>query len=306
MSAHLDFLHLRYLSHIDTYQQQLLLLNSTLSSGFIALSAANHASPPPDGGHYGRDQYEFRTAITAARGVSIKEHVSAEDGVEFSIIPLDGDAASVQAEKAANKEEVEASGLRHRKPPAAATTVKEPEAPAPALQAPPATIFHPLPPPQLRTAASHFGGTLPMLATLASTLSALASISQQITHLRRASHVYKILIAPPTWPLELSPLDRSSGYIHLCTAPQALGVLSRFMAEVGEVWVLRVRYEGVAEKLRWEIVEGVEDGGEEFPHLFGDLNKGVVDAVGRVVRGDDGWGEKDWEAVEWEAVEKEV
>ncbi|KAI5848870.1 hypothetical protein BZA05DRAFT_339747, partial [Tricharina praecox] len=108
--------------------------------------------------------------------------------------------------------------------------------------------------------------------------------------------VYKILVSPPAWPLEVSPLDRESGFVHLCTAEQTVGVLCRFMGGVEKVWVLKVGYRGIAEDTRWE---GAEDApGEEFPHLYGALEEGTVEGTAELERGD-GWESVDLEHVEW-------
>jgi uncharacterized protein (DUF952 family) len=128
----------------------------------------------------------------------------------------------------------------------------------------------------------------------------LSGLSAEITHHRREDYVYKILLDPPRWPLELSPLDRSSGYIHLCTATQVLGVVGRFMRDVQHVWVLKLRYEDLAQHVKWEEVD--ED---EFPHLFADLERDVVEEMGMMRRSAGAWSLEDWERVKWEKEEEE-
>jgi hypothetical protein len=102
--------------------------------------------------------------------------------------------------------------------------------------------------------------------------------------------IYKILLFPPLWPLSTGVLDKSNMGVHMCTAPQVLQVLRGSMRDVDTVWVLKVRYEDVVEKVRW--VEG-------FPRLIGTLERRMVGGTAMMVRVQRDWTEGDWEGVEW-------
>ena len=113
-----------------------------------------------------------------------------------------------------------------------------------------------------------------------------------------AEHVYKLLAQAPSFPLPSSPLDTRSGYIHLCTPPQAVSVARRFFPDdYATLWVLRVPLGRLAAgAVRWE---AAGDDGERFPHLYGNLEPDAVDAIGRVTRCQNGlW---DWGAVAWDS-----
>ena len=109
-------------------------------------------------------------------------------------------------------------------------------------------------------------------------------------------HVYKLLAQAPSFPLPSSPLDARSGYIHLCTPPQAVSVARQFFPDdCSTLWVLRVPLGLLAaDAVRWE---AAGDDDERFPHLYGSLEPDAVDAIGRVTRCQNGlW---DWGAVVW-------
>lgn len=119
-------------------------------------------------------------------------------------------------------------------------------------------------------------------------------------------HVYKLLAQAPSFPLPPSPLDARSGYIHLCTPPQAVAVARRaFPDDCTMLWVLKVPLGRIAAgAVRWEAAsddggDGGGDGGERFPHLYGTLERDAVDAVGRIARRQNGpW---DWGSVVWDS-----
>ncbi|KAF8532910.1 hypothetical protein BDD12DRAFT_536102 [Trichophaea hybrida] len=282
MSQTLDDLHLHYFNTLDTYQSLTHQLSAELAKGFISLAAANVGAPPPGGGRYGREQFEYRSEMKAKRGVRIIEAEGAEGSMRWE---------GVELQEEVQEEKEEEGGLRRRRvgppKPEPETNPPPPESsPEPAAPPPhpsPLSMFHPLPPLLLRTAASSFTATLPLLPHLATTLHTLHLLSSQITLLKH-KYVYKLLPEPPSFPLELSQLDRESGYIHLCTLEQAPGVVERFMGGCEEVWVLKVLVERLKGEVRWEDVEG-----EKFPHLYGELEEGAVEGVGKW-----GLGEVEW------------
>ncbi|KAI5799319.1 hypothetical protein DFH27DRAFT_560321 [Peziza echinospora] len=85
---------------------------------------------------------------------------------------------------------------------------------------------------------------------------------------------------PPSFPIPPSSLDISSGFLHLCTHEQILGVMTRFMSQFDRIWILRVDIasegegdvKGGREFLKWEAPSGGGGRGEAeeevFPHLY--------------------------------------
>jgi uncharacterized protein (DUF952 family) len=101
------------------------------------------------------------------------------------------------------------------------------------------------------------------------------------------TYIYKLIphtAAPPLPPnplpsaLPVSQLDKSSGFIHLSTAPQVLGTLVHFFTDDPRVYVLRVPYASMQKHIRWEDPKGEVCGdrpGEGlFPHLYNGLRLG--------------------------------
>jgi len=100
----------------------------------------------------------------------------------------------------------------------------------------------------------------------------------------KPTYIYKLIpsSAPPPDPLPpvlpVSDLDRSSGFIHLSTAKQVPNTLKRFFTDEPRVYILRLQYDPLEQKIRWEDPKGEvcgPRGGEGmFPHLYNDLKVG--------------------------------
>ncbi|PCH43623.1 hypothetical protein WOLCODRAFT_103857 [Wolfiporia cocos MD-104 SS10] len=105
------------------------------------------------------------------------------------------------------------------------------------------------------------------------------------------TYVYKLVPAntPPSSPLPealpVSALDQSSGFVHLSSAAQVPNTLKFFFTDEPRVYVLRIAYARVADKIRWEDpkaeVCGPRGGEGMFPHLYNGfkLGKEEVDSV---------------------------
>ena len=93
--------------------------------------------------------------------------------------------------------------------------------------------------------------------------------------------IYKILpraawtAAHEAGRFEGSPLDVSDGFIHFSTAAQAQETARRHFAGQDDLVVLAVEADDLGPALRWEASRG----GDLFPHLYGDLEVGLVRAV---------------------------
>ncbi len=64
-----------------------------------------------------------------------------------------------------------------------------------------------------------------------------------------------------------APVDLADGYIHMSTAAQVDGTLSKHFAGQSGLVIAEIDLSGFGEKLRWEVSRG----GELFPHLYGTL-----------------------------------
>ncbi|KAH7923377.1 hypothetical protein BV22DRAFT_1048217 [Leucogyrophana mollusca] len=113
--------------------------------------------------------------------------------------------------------------------------------------------------------------------------------------------VYKLIpssAAPPDplpERLPVSELDLQSGYIHLSTSLQVPNTLKYFFSQDTHVYILRIRYETVQDKIRWEhpITKDCGPRGGEglFPHIYNDEGKGLklgkdeVESIKKLERG---------------------
>ncbi len=64
---------------------------------------------------------------------------------------------------------------------------------------------------------------------------------------------------------EGSPDDLRDGFIHLCTREQVTGVIERFFAGKGRLYIAEFVDAGFLESIKWENT----DSGESYPHLYG-------------------------------------
>ncbi len=69
--------------------------------------------------------------------------------------------------------------------------------------------------------------------------------------------------------------DRRDGFIHFSTAGQLAETLRRHFAGQSGLFLIEVDADALGDELRWEVSRG----GENFPHLYGDLDLGAVTRV---------------------------
>ncbi|KZT10947.1 uncharacterized protein LAESUDRAFT_672550 [Laetiporus sulphureus 93-53] len=101
------------------------------------------------------------------------------------------------------------------------------------------------------------------------------------------TYIFKLIPseAPPPDPLPailpVSDLDKTSGFIHLSTAKQVPNTLKWFFTNEPRVYVLRIPYDPLEDKIRWEDpkaeVCGPRGGEGMFPHLYNDLKLGSTE-----------------------------
>lgn len=104
------------------------------------------------------------------------------------------------------------------------------------------------------------------------------------------SRIYKILLRSDWRAAQVarrydgSQLDLADGYIHLSTATQAGETARRHFAGQEDLVVLAVEAGDLGAAIRWEPSRG----GDLFPHLYGQLDPGLVREVIEAPLGPDG------------------
>ena len=78
--------------------------------------------------------------------------------------------------------------------------------------------------------------------------------------------------------------DRRDGFIHLSTAGQLRTTFSKYFASEDNLLLVTLEAGLFGPALKWEPSRG----GEDFPHLYGDLPSEFVHAVTPIHRGGDG------------------
>lgn len=72
-----------------------------------------------------------------------------------------------------------------------------------------------------------------------------------------------------------APVDQTDGYIHLSTAEQLAGTLTKHFAGQTGLQILTIDLGALGDAVRWEISRG----GALFPHVYGELPMAVVTGV---------------------------
>ena len=106
----------------------------------------------------------------------------------------------------------------------------------------------------------------------------------------RDAVAFKVLTATEKDTLEAdgrfagSADDRRDGFIHLSTAAQLTGTVDKHFARQDNLWLAEVDLDALGDQVRWEPSRG----GEEFPHLYGNLPLDCVVAYSPLERAPDG------------------
>jgi len=93
--------------------------------------------------------------------------------------------------------------------------------------------------------------------------------------------IYKITTAQlwtdaqATGQLKGMPIDEADGYMHFSTADQLQETLRLHFKGQGDLYVLAVATDEIAESLRWEPSRG----GALFPHLYGVLPVSLIQSA---------------------------
>ena len=80
-------------------------------------------------------------------------------------------------------------------------------------------------------------------------------------------------------------LDKADGFIHASTRAQLAGTLAAHYADAERLAIAVIDAQALGDRVRWEVSRG----GEEFPHIYGDLPWSAVRAVHLLKQGEDGW-----------------
>ena len=105
----------------------------------------------------------------------------------------------------------------------------------------------------------------------------------------REQAAFKVLTADEMAVLERdgrfagSPADQRDGYIHLSTAAQLTATVDKHYAGQSDLHVAEVDLEALGDAIRWEQARG----GEDFPHLYGELPLDAVVAYSPLERDED-------------------
>ena len=89
------------------------------------------------------------------------------------------------------------------------------------------------------------------------------------------------IVSATDWATQESQPDyeasslQTEGFIHLSTKKQVDGVLSRYYQNVPDLLLLHVDVDKLTHELRYEMATN----NDQFPHLYGPLNKTAVIAI---------------------------
>jgi len=112
------------------------------------------------------------------------------------------------------------------------------------------------------------------------------------------NYVYKILPntpvyqgtpipVPPSWIFPQTEVDAKDGFIHMSTAVQLPGTLSRFFGSDETVQLLKIDYKRLSsfKIVKWEKASN----GDTFPHLYAQLEGEYVRELKIVGKGESSW-----------------
>jgi uncharacterized protein (DUF952 family) len=97
-----------------------------------------------------------------------------------------------------------------------------------------------------------------------------------VTGARPLFHIAEAAVWQAAGQEYVPPAYAAEGFIHLSCRDQLAGVGERYYRGVPGLVLLEIRYETVAERLRWEPSPAT---GEDFPHLYGPLPRDAVVSV---------------------------
>jgi uncharacterized protein (DUF952 family) len=93
------------------------------------------------------------------------------------------------------------------------------------------------------------------------------------------TYLFKVTTEKPdqTNPkIELSDLDRQSGFIHLSTGTQIPQTCNLFFSAIDTLHILKFPYNKIQDRTKWE---RAPDRDELFPHVYGELWTEEMDSV---------------------------
>jgi uncharacterized protein (DUF952 family) len=105
------------------------------------------------------------------------------------------------------------------------------------------------------------------------------------------THIYRIAAPEALAAASLAGVytgeahDKADGFIHASTRTQIAGTLEAHYAEAERLAVAVISVAAVDDLLKWETSRG----GEDFPHIYGDLPWSAVEAVHLIKRDETGW-----------------
>ncbi len=79
--------------------------------------------------------------------------------------------------------------------------------------------------------------------------------------------------------------DKADGFIHASTRAQIADTLAAHYADAERLAIAVIDADAIAELIRWETSRG----GQDFPHIYGDLPWSAVTGVHLLLRDGEGW-----------------
>ena len=111
-------------------------------------------------------------------------------------------------------------------------------------------------------------------------------------------YLFKIVSEEPgarSDTIELSELDKQSGFIHLSTSTQVPRTCNLFFSKFNKLHIIKFAYNKIKNRTRWE---RAPDGEELFPHVYGVLGTMEAHSVRTFYKGENAWtavlGEETW------------
>ena len=81
-------------------------------------------------------------------------------------------------------------------------------------------------------------------------------------------------------PIYAADSLKSEGFIHLSDQQQVAGVLDRYYQSIPDLLLLHIDAAKLTHELRYEEAAN----GEQFPHVYGPINKDAVVEIEKIVR----------------------
>lgn len=103
------------------------------------------------------------------------------------------------------------------------------------------------------------------------------------------AYIFKIISSQPdikSEKIQLTELDKQSGFVHLSTGAQIPHTCERFFSSTETLYIVKFPYEKLESNIKWE---RAHDNDELFPHLYSDLWAADMDSARQFHKGAGSW-----------------